>query len=908
MHLGAWRRAHVLDDEPVWAVEGWRCRRGRPLRADGGRRGGAGLSLDGIEVTKVAVTEPARVTREETSQSPPPLQRAPPSQPQTLYGLDIPISHLRVVLGRIAGCVAIAAGSQYIEWRLTTLSGAGVPAVVFWIAEAANLVALALTVALIWTVRRRPPATPIDCSLDVFVTVCGEPPAMVEQTLRAVLAITHRHDTYVLNDGRMAGKPSWSEIEDVCRRLGVTCFTRTTGPVGKAGNLNHALARTRGEMILTIDADHVAVPDIAEQLLGYFVDPQLAFVTTPQRFHASDDGALNNHELFFYRVIQPAKDAADSAFSCGNAIVYRRAALDTIDGFSEWNTVEDVHTSYELHALGWSSAYHNRPVTTGDAPRTLSELTRQRLRWASDSSRLLFWDNPLTKRGLSWRQRLHYLHTTGFYAIAATQVVFVISPPLYLLAGVSVMNVASVEELLSRSIPYYVAIALFFVAYCGPRESLQIVRQQLSLSPVYLLAVARALLHRPVPSSVTEKTSPPLLSWALLPVALMLALSLAALVSATLAPSSGTAIAGVWAAWFAFALGGPLAAVSRSHHTRAALRNALGTVVVALLAVLVLAQVRDLARPTRMALLPPVGGVYLGVFNPDVLQGPARLEAWSRRHGARARIVNSYQQWFSNETRFRADRARMIADQGGVLMITWEPWAKPAHSMHAKHQSQARLRHIAEGRYDHLVKRWAHDIAAYGRPLLIRFMHEMNGSWYPWAYGNNGNTARDVVEAWRHVHDIFTRAGATNVGWVWTINSFAGLPPSGRDVDRFYPGDAYVDWVSTTGFGWGRGHPRRSVGRVFEATLHVLERLGKPVMISEAGAAGSRNDAAAWVHEALYDLPRRRPSVRAVVWFDARYDTDHDFRLRGPGGAAFDVAVSASPSLRSKLRVTPAEP
>jgi beta-mannanase len=49
-------------------------------------------------------------------------------------------------------------------------------------------------------------------------------------------------------------------------------------------------------------------------------------------------------------------------------------------------------------------------------------------------------------------------------------------------------------------------------------------------------------------------------------------------------------------------------------------------------------------------------------------------------------------------------------------------------------------------------------------PIAVSFGHEMNGNWYPW--GTAHTTAAQFVAAWRHIHDLFARVGATNVIWV----------------------------------------------------------------------------------------------------------------------------------------------
>ena len=279
------------------------------------------------------------------------------------------------------------------------------------------------------------------------------------------------------------------------------------------------------------------------------------------------------------------------------------------------------------------------------------------------------------------------------------------------------------------------------------------------------------------------------------------------------------------------------------------------------------------------------------------------MRAWSVPPIPRGQLVRPLQRHRVGhaqvDPRPRAARAPASARQGGVNMITWEPWAKPVKGVHDAHQPRARLQTIIEGRHDRYIEEWARAAAAYRGPLLIRFLHEMNGDWYPWAYGTNGNTMPDVIAAWRHVHDVFARAGATNVRWVWTINGFAGLEDPERNLELIYPGSRYVDWVSATGFNWGRGHPRRSVQTVFDSTLRSLDRLGKPIMLSEVGTVANRGDPGAWIRQALYDLPRSFPRLKAIVWFDDRYNLRSDFSLRGRNGKAFDSIVARDPALRA---------
>jgi beta-mannanase len=183
----------------------------------------------------------------------------------------------------------------------------------------------------------------------------------------------------------------------------------------------------------------------------------------------------------------------------------------------------------------------------------------------------------------------------------------------------------------------------------------------------------------------------------------------------------------------------------------------------------------------------------------------------------------------------------------------------------------------------------------------------MNGAWYPWGYGVDGNTPRLYREAWHRIHWIFRNHGADNVKWVWSPNEDAG---GGHPLAVFYPGDEFVDWVGIDGFCWGGAIGWPSFTAIFASTYDRIVRLtSKPIMIAETGAGEEWGSKAEWIASALGREAPAFPNLRALVWFDAE-DPRADFRVNSSPAAlaAFRTAV-ASPRYggsREELLATPA--
>jgi hypothetical protein len=282
--------------------------------------------------------------------------------------------------------------------------------------------------------------------------------------------------------------------------------------------------------------------------------------------------------------------------------------------------------------------------------------------------------------------------------------------------------------------------------------------------------------------------------------------------------------------------------------------------------------------------------VALGAYIANSPGDAGEIDRFSQEIGRSPAIVMWYEQWGGwDDGKLRLNELREVASRDAMPMITWDPWDPYA----GPDQPKYRLARIARGDFDAYIDSWAVELASYGEPLYLRFGHEMNGDWYPWCAGCNGNTAADYVAAWVRIHDRFLAAGAANVRWVWSPNiEFSERAP----LAELYPGDAYVDWVAMDGYNWGTsrdGKAWESFEDVFLPTYRRLLALtAKPMMIAETASTEQGGDKAAWIRQAfLEQLPVTLPKVRAVVWFHENKETDWRVSSSPAAVAAFkDIA------------------
>ena len=360
---------------------------------------------------------------------------------------------------RLLVAMFVAFGAWYLGWRLGTFNPeAAVLSRLIYGAEVFGFIGALLHIFMCWRLsEREAPAPDAQRSVDVFVPTYNEAVALVRKTLLAALAMEQRHTVWLLDDGR---RP---EMAALARELGCRYLTRADNRHAKAGNLNHALQHSDGELIAIFDCDHAPRRDFLTRTLGYFNDERVAFVQTPQDFfnldsyqhrHAHGERAVWTEQSLFFRVIQRGKDTWNAAFFCGSCAVVRRSALDEIGGFATGTVTEDLHTSIRLHAKGWKSVYHAQPLAFGVAPESVEPFIGQRVRWGQGAMHVWRMEGILTHKGLTLAQRLNYLASVLTYFDGWQKAVMYAAPVIVLLSGTMPL-LTNTPDFLLHFVPYY---------------------------------------------------------------------------------------------------------------------------------------------------------------------------------------------------------------------------------------------------------------------------------------------------------------------------------------------------------------------------------------------------------------------------------------------------------------------
>jgi len=322
----------------------------------------------------------------------------------------------------------IATGFLYLTWRVlyTSLNIPLWSFIPLFVAELFGYFTYLIFVLEAWNLPQTPRLPPLILPCDIVIPSFNEDRDVLEPTIIGALEVRGDTTVWLLDDGR---RPEMAELAEY---YGINYLTREGNAHAKAGNINAALPKLTGELILIIDADHVPAPDFLEATTGYFADSNVALVQTAHSFrnHNSITHAKEgrNDQSLFFDVLLPGRNRTSSVLWCGSAAIIRRSALNEVGGLSTYSVIEDFETSLNLRRIGYRVVYHNEHLIQGLAPDNLNAHVIQKYRWAQGLF-MLFRPSkrlPLRKE-LGTVERISYFGGFLYYITPYQKLLYIIN-------------------------------------------------------------------------------------------------------------------------------------------------------------------------------------------------------------------------------------------------------------------------------------------------------------------------------------------------------------------------------------------------------------------------------------------------------------------------------------------------
>ncbi|WP_299156580.1 glycosyltransferase [uncultured Christiangramia sp.] len=753
-----------------------------------------------------------------------------------------------------------------------------------------------------------------DFTVDVLTTYFpGEPYQMIITTLEAIIKINYPHETYLCDE---ADDPY---LKQFCESNGIHHVTRLIKKDAKAGNINNALEKVaRGEITVILDPDHIPDPDFLDEIIPYFSNPEIGFVQTVQGYYNIKETLVAQgaaEQTFqFYGPMMMTLNAYGSVNAIGANCVFRRSALDSIGGHAA-GLCEDMHTTMKLYAKNWKGIYLPKILAQGLAPSSLTGYYKQQLKWSRGTFDLLFKVYPRLFKYFSYRQKIHFgilpLHyLSGIicllnFLIPVVSLLFSITPwqGNFIDFGLALLPVVFSSILIRTYIQNWVIQR--------KERGFHLLGGLLEINTwwIYVLGFIYTLFDKNIPYLPTPKENEFATNYKIiLPNTIVAIISIAAVIYGLSINYTPFALVMSGFALFnaAIMIFGIYLTVKTTNENNI-LKNTLSKsflrkisaikVAIGKIRNIIFIGTRSIALPLLLTIL--CGSLwfiqkkatarwdnitptyikkqnksYLGIFHPISDTGTVSLRDIDRienEQNINFNIVSFYLAWKNNgQSNYPGELINSIDSKGAIPMITWEPWLETEATSTTKSSRSSIFSRVSAGLYDDYIIKFGKELAVFDKPVFLRFAHEFDNPQYPWSHAGN-QPELEFKKAWIHVYNLIKDQGAYKTIFVWN-------PWKPKGMQKYYPGDKYVDWVGITALNYGylnQNEKSVSFQNIYSGFHERRKRLtSKPVMLTEFGSVNllKEENQIKWLKNARKAIETDFEEISAIVFFNSAFD------------------------------------
>lgn len=345
---------------------------------------------------------------------------------------------------------------------------------------------------------------------------------LLYKCLPAMVNADYPHDTWLLDEGGDA------RVKAICDQFGVKYFSRYGS---RRYNLLHGrfARKTKGgnhnswydvygkdyDIVAQLDTDFIPKRNFLSDTLGFFNDPKVAFVGTPQVYGNIDKSFIARgaaeQQYYFYGTVLQGLNGMESTLLIGANHIIRVNALKDV-GYYSAHITEDLLTGMKLHANNWKSVYYPSELAVGEGPATWESYFNQQMRWAYGCMDIFFHHSPSLFKQMGVRRALYYFFLQQHYFSGVIVAVSTALLCLYFFAGVTTANI-DVQKFLTFY-PLVVLLCWFmsvrlqrYNIHSQRKLEMQVLGRIISIAawPIYFLAFICVLLRKRLTYKVTPK-------------------------------------------------------------------------------------------------------------------------------------------------------------------------------------------------------------------------------------------------------------------------------------------------------------------------------------------------------------------------------------------------------------------
>jgi cellulose synthase (UDP-forming) len=303
----------------------------------------------------------------------------------------------------------------------------------------------------------------------------AEPFALVQKTLKGMLAQKYPHDTWIADENPSEETKQWAQNQGIfiSTRNGIAHYHQPTWPrrtKSKEGNLSY-FYDTYGydsyDIVVQMDADHVPQKNYLENMLRPFANPSVGYVSAPSICSCNAQNSWSARaRLYAEGLLHGAQQSGHSnsfAPLCfGSHYAVRTRALKGIGGLGP-ELAEDHSTTLIMNANGWRGIHAVDALAIGDGPDTFADAMTQEFQWSRSLMNLFLMWMPKYIHKIPLHMKVQFLFSQLWYPLfSSIMLLGLLIPILAILTNAPIVSVSYISFMALNVINILVTLGVVF--------------------------------------------------------------------------------------------------------------------------------------------------------------------------------------------------------------------------------------------------------------------------------------------------------------------------------------------------------------------------------------------------------------------------------------------------------------
>lgn len=341
-------------------------------------------------------------------------------------------------------------------------------------------------------------------TVDIFISVFNESIDLIRKSIVGCKNIEYNQDKvniYICHNGKS------KEIKDLAEEYNINYLERSGEDKGKAVNLNNALSKTQGDIVVMIDANMIPKKHLLKETVKYFYNNKIGYIQIIKEYSNNKYIGKINRKSIAENTEFVTKSGTALTHNVINTI-FRRSAIEKVGGVPTFALDEDIALGLNMDMEGYNGICVSKALMINISVVKAKLFIERIERWAVGAIQIMKTMKVYSNKKVSFRKKVAYTYGIFEWLDVLDKMLFILVLMLFMYRPSLIID-DSLYRITCYSIPFIFSQIIYYKLLIPQNKIIGYKRYfNITTYPYILKAVVLSLIsNKYIEKKLCEKKS-----------------------------------------------------------------------------------------------------------------------------------------------------------------------------------------------------------------------------------------------------------------------------------------------------------------------------------------------------------------------------------------------------------------